>query len=157
MAYHGLEVRLPFADTPLLDFVFALDPQFVIPQKGVEKALLRNAFASEGLLPHDVLYRTKGAMSDEVSSFNRSWYIVIQEYMETQISDDEYNKERNKFKYCTPFTKESYYYRKKFVEYFGESESVAKTIPYFWMPKWTNETQDPSARTLKKYKELIKN
>lgn len=64
MAYHGLEVRLPFADTPLLDLVFGLDPQFVIPQKGVEKALLRNAFANSGLLPHDVLYRTKEALSD---------------------------------------------------------------------------------------------
>ncbi|MBS0285932.1 MAG: hypothetical protein JSR17_01030 [Proteobacteria bacterium] len=157
MAYHGLEVRLPFADTNLLDFVFGLDPQFVIPQKGVEKALLRDAFADSGLLPHSVLSRVKGAMSDEVSSYDRSWYVVIQEYMDSKVSDEEFNKEKNKFKHCTPFTKESYYYRKKFVEYFGTSESVSKTIPYFWMPKWTLETQDPSARTLKKYKELIKN
>lgn len=75
---------------------------------------------------------------------------MIQDYVETKVSDEEFNREKNKFKHCPPFTKESYYYRKKFVEYFGDNESVARTIPYYWMPKWT-ESKDPSARTLKVY------
>ncbi|QKF93994.1 asparagine synthetase glutamine-hydrolyzing [Fadolivirus algeromassiliense] len=153
MAHHGLEVRLPFADPELIDYVFTLPPELVKPQGGFEKTLLRDAFKELKILPEEVLYRSKEALSDAVSTVQKSWFQYIQEHIETIVSDEEFISQKDKFKHCTPFTKESYYYRKKFVEYFGDSENIAHTIPYFWMPKWSPETKDPSARTLKVYKE----
>ena len=46
-----------------------------------------------------------------------------------------------------PLCKESFYYRKKFNELFGENHHI---IPRYWMPNWTS-TNDPSARTLDIY------
>ena len=158
MAYHGLEVRPPFADPELIDYVQSLPPSLVVPQvcgdgtgKKMEKALLRDAFKDSGILPNEVLYRRKEAFSDAVSQKEKSWYEVLQEHIETLVTDEEFEREKDKFKWCAPFTKESYYYRKRFSELFGKENSKAKVIPYYWMPKWTSETKDPSARTLQIY------
>lgn len=151
MAYHGLEVRVPFADIELVDYVYQLDPQLVIPKKGIEKYLLRKAFEGQNIIPDDILFRRKEAFSDAVSKKDKSWYKIIQSHIETLISDQEFNDCKSKYPFCQPFTKESHYYRKKFTEYFGNSYQTSQVIPYYWMPKWTEETDDPSARTLKVY------
>ena len=50
---------------------------------------------------------------------------------------------------------EEQYYKKRFIEYFGESR--LNIIPNYWQPKWNSEgiqvTEyvDPSARTLDVY------
>ncbi|ARF09428.1 asparagine synthase [Indivirus ILV1] len=147
MSDHGLEVRLPFADPEMIDYVFSLPSELTAPKDGLEKALLRNAFKNYNILPTNILFRIKEALSDGCSGIKRSWYQIIQEHIETLVTDEEYNENKNKFTHNTPFTKESYYYRKKFTEYFGDSDEKAKLIPHFWMPKWTEAT-DPSARTL---------
>lgn len=164
MAFHGLEVRTPFADPDIVDYVLSLPPSFVVPQitkfaleadeknpVKMEKALLRDAFKDSSFLPNEVLYRRKEAFSDAVSEKKRSWYEVIQEKIDKLITDKEFEEEKGKFEWCPPFTKESYYYRKIFTKLFGSSNEKAKTIPYYWMPKWTSETKDPSARTLSIY------
>lgn len=146
--HHGLELRLPFAEKEFVDYIFSLPPELTTPSdKQIEKALLRNSFAGQNILPDSVLFRKKAAMSDAVSKKERSWYQIIQEHIEKIVTDKEYNENKDKYSHCKPFTKESYYYRKKFVEYYGDSEEKAKTIPYFWMPKWVI-SNDPSARTL---------
>lgn len=43
----------------------------------MEKALLRDSFENEDLLPLDVLYRKKEAFSDGVSSKEKSWYQIL--------------------------------------------------------------------------------
>ena len=58
------------------------------------------------------------------------------------------------YPYCTPTTKEAYYYRKVFCEIFGELRQ--NIIPGYWQPKWSadgvvKEYIDPSARTLNVY------
>ena len=53
---HGLEVRVPFADHRLLEWVYNLPPEFKF-ENGVEKSLLRHAM--EGLLPERILWRKK--------------------------------------------------------------------------------------------------
>jgi len=158
MSSSGLEVRLPFADVDLVNYVYKLDPAIVVPQDGIEKALLRDAFKSLNLIPNEVLYRRKEAFSDavkgsinRVSQQNNSWYQVVQAYIDTIVTDEEYEMFRHSFDHLAPVSKESYYYRKKFVEFFGSDKSTAQVIPYFWMPKWTGETNDPSARTLQIY------
>jgi len=153
MSKEGLEIRLPFADPELIDYIFSLPPNITCPQNGVEKALLRYAFKDLKIIPESVLLRVKAAFSDAVSKKERSWYQIIQEHINKLVTDEEFQINKNKYIHCPPHTKESYYYRKKFTEYFGDSEEKSKLIPHFWMPAWSPETNDPSARTLKIYKE----
>jgi asparagine synthase (glutamine-hydrolysing) len=166
MAASGLEVRLPFADTQLVDYILSLPHEYTAPKNGVEKSLLRDAFKNETiiidgiekpLLPNEILYRQKNAFSDAVSLKSKSWYTVIQEYFNSpllKIDDNEMNLSMNKpFLYQgEPFTLESRYYLEKFRSYFMRdniiNETKMKIIPHYWMPKWV-KSNDPSARTLK--------
>lgn len=140
MSAFGLETRLPYADVELLEFVFNLDPSLVVPRNGIEKWLLRES--CKGIIPDEIRLRVKEAFSDAVSVVERSWYKIISEEMDKRVGDG----------VCTGgLSKEAYYYRMKFDEYYG-SES-RHLIPYQWMPKWC-QTNDPSARTLSFYNEL---
>jgi len=101
------------------------------------------------LLPNEVLFRKKEAFSDGVSSQEKSWFTIIQEHLETQISDEEFKTQQEKYSHNTPKTKEALYYRNIFEKYFAGHSNI---IPHFWMPnpKWCN-VSDPSARVLNNY------
>lgn len=128
----GLECRIPFADLEFVRYMLEHHNDQLKPQKGIEKYLFRNAFAKTGLLPNEVLWRRKEAMSNGTSSADKDWKEYIQEYIL-----EKYNM------------KEDEYYKMKFIEYFGENN--LSIIPYIWRPKWTDVT-DPSARILNIYK-----
>lgn len=148
-AFHGLEVRLPFADVDFVNFIYSLPPELLIPKNNLEKNIFREAFLGLNYLPDDIILRKKEALSDAVSSHEKSWYQMIQDYINNLITDQEFSENKDNFKHCPPITKESYYYRKKFCEYFGDTSSTI--IPYFWLPKWSGNVTDPSARTLNYY------
>jgi asparagine synthase (glutamine-hydrolysing) len=93
--------------------------------------------------------RTKEAFSDGVSSLQRSWSTIIQEKVESIISSEMMLSSAMKYPYCTPTTKEMYWYRSLFEQYYGSTN--ASCIPYFWMPRWCPEASDPSARVLDVY------
>lgn len=145
-----------------------LDPEFVetyweIPEewrmptfKNYEKYWLRKAFDGHDIIPSEVLWRKKEAFSDGISSIEKSWFQILQEYIDTQVSDEEFLL-LNKFG-CP--TKESYYYLKIFIEFFGESR--INILPHYWQPKFTQNKDiidfndktkyiDPSARVLQIY------
>jgi asparagine synthase (glutamine-hydrolysing) len=108
-----------------------------------EKDLIRRAFASEGLLPPEVFWRRKEAFSDGVSGVEKSWFEEIQERILSRGLVPANWKEIT-FAEPVPKTPEAYYYRSLY-------ESMYKrTGDYwpFWMPSWSPETSDPSARTL---------
>jgi len=109
--------------------------------------VLRKAFEGAGLLPDEVLWRTKEAFSDGVSG-EKSWYQICQEHALEEVGDD-WQQRAAIFKHLTPKTAEAYYYRVLFHRLYRGGETC---IPYFWMPKWSPETSDPSARTLANYK-----
>lgn len=148
VSHFGIEARFPFSDHRLFDFVLRCDIKLRVAQDGMEKWLLRESFVGTDLLPEKVLWRSKTALSDGVSCTERSWYVVIQEYVETFITDQELADAQTQYSHLTPHSKESLYYRRLFCEYFGTNESVAKTIPYFWLPKWCGDIKEPSARIL---------
>ena len=54
--YHGLEVRVPFCDHRVAEYLYSI-PWDMKDLRGREKGLLRKAM--EGLLPEQVLYRKK--------------------------------------------------------------------------------------------------
>tara|TARA_Y100000389_G_C17445426_1_gene511290 strand:+ start:656 stop:2245 length:1590 start_codon:yes stop_codon:yes gene_type:complete len=148
---NGLEARTPFLDKKFVKYYLSIPAELKTfnTKDKIEKDLLRKAFDDGTFLPKDVLWRRKVAFSDGVSSQEKSWHKIIQEYVNKKITDKEFSNAQRLMPHCTPLLKESYYYRKIFENFFPDSE---KLIPHFWMPKWSNAT-DPSARELKNYKE----
>ena len=152
---HGLEARTPFLDRTFVQTYLSLPIEIRNHNNynGVEKQLLRSAvnIMDPNLLPKEVLWRTKEAFSDGVSSKEKSWFEIIQETINKKYSDSDFETLSKKYTFNKPTTKEQLYYRETFENYFpGQS----KVIPYFWMPKYSNAT-DSSARTLELYKNVI--
>jgi asparagine synthase (glutamine-hydrolysing) len=152
----GLEGRVPLLDPEFIAAYWAIPALYRMPTtKGMEKWWLRQAFANTDLLPDAVLWRKKEAFSDGVSSSETSWFQILQAYVETKVTDEEMANAATLYPFCTPMTKEAYYYRKVFCEIFGSHRQMV--IPGYWQPKWTadgKEVQgyvDPSARTLDVY------
>jgi len=148
---NGLEARTPFLDK---DFVRAYlsiskDIRFHAANGKCEKYLIRKAFDDMNLLPKEVLWRTKEAFSDGVSSHQRSWYEIIQEFVENKVTKDDLKS----VTYNVPTTFEQRFYRKCFQNYYGNAHD--KVIPYFWMPRFVDNATDASARTLDIYKETM--
>jgi asparagine synthase (glutamine-hydrolysing) len=151
VARNGLEVRVPFLDQAFMKMYFTIDENIRTPKyKGIEKYLVRKAFDNDKLLPSSILWRVKEAFSDGVSGHAKPWFKILQDYIDTMVSDAEFQSKRTLYK-NPPITKEAYYYRTIYDKYFPDTD----LIPYYWMPQWSN-TNDPSARTLGKYNELIK-
>jgi asparagine synthase (glutamine-hydrolysing) len=149
----GLEARVSLLDPNFVSTYHSIPKHMRRPQyKGIEKYWLRAAFKDDNILPNNCLFRKKEAFSDGVSSTEKSWFEILQEYIETQVSDDEFLN--NKWK-CQ--TKEAYYYKKIFCEIFGENR--LNIIPHYWQPKFLSDGTivdfhnkdfyiDPSARLL---------
>lgn len=147
-AGNGLEVRVPFLDKEFLIEYMRVPVEWKVPCNGMEKYFIRKAFDGTGLLPDEILWRKKEAFSDGVSSTEKSWYEIIQEHINKIVPDSEFIEQKDKFDVNCPFLKESYYYRKVFEEFYP---GRANTIPYYWLPKWSGDTKDPSARVLNVY------
>ena len=83
---NGLEPRTPFLDRKWVEFYLSIskDIRYHVGDGQCEKFLIRNAFyeVQPDLLPEEILWRTKEAFSDGVSSLTRSWFTIIQENIE---------------------------------------------------------------------------
>lgn len=151
---HGLEARVPFLDRDVVDFFRSLPPNWKVPlAERMEKHFFRSAygtaFNNPSILPDEVLWRKKEAFSDGVSGKEKSWFQWVQEFINEKVSDVEFNEERNQLHpTMVPPTKEAYYYMKKFKEHFGEQWHI---IQHYWLPKWSGDIQEPSARVLSVY------
>ena len=145
IAANGLEARTPFLDAAFVHTYLSISANYRFHKRigKQEKYMFRTAFAAEGLLPTEVLWRKKEAFSDGVSKHSRSWYQIIQEHVETL----DVNVSR-RYGHNQPTTREQHYYRAIFDKYYP---NCAHVIPYFWMPKYVAAT-DASARTLDVYK-----
>lgn len=143
---NGLEPRTPFLDSRFVQSYLTLPIYYRYNPNKPEKWLLRKSVEvyDPTLLPKEVLWRTKEAFSDGVSSQNKSWYEIIKDKVENL------NYKLNTYDDTTlncPKTIEQRYYRTLFDNYFPNCDNV---IPYFWMPNFVDAT-DASARTLKLY------
>jgi asparagine synthase (glutamine-hydrolysing) len=139
IAHWGLEARVALLDPEFIEAYWTIPSELRDPKnKGIEKWWLRQAFLDDNLLPDQVLWRKKEAFSDGISSTEKSWFQIIQEYIKLN-----YNME------------EKDYYKMKFIEYFGEQR--LNVIDHYWQPKWNADGSDvlgyvdPSARTLDIY------
>ena len=150
----GLEVRVPFLDLDFMNCYMRVLPEFKNPKKyGIEKYLLRKAFSGLDLLPDSVLWRTKEGMSDGVSSQNRGWFEIIQEFVDSEFTKPEFSQFLEKgYRHNNPKIKESLYYRILFDKFFNKRDKI---LDYYWLPKWCGDISDPSARVLDVYHDKI--
>jgi asparagine synthase (glutamine-hydrolysing) len=149
ISFHGLEARVPFLDKEFVYLYYRIPIDLLVPTEyHMEKYLIRAAFEHilPTLLPKEVLWRKKEAFSDGISSKKKSWYLIVKEYYNQLITDVEFET-RNNLTHIIPHCKESFYYRKKFNELYGQNQHI---IPRYWLANWSN-TLDPSARTLELY------
>ena len=137
VSHFGLEARVPYADPEFALAAWAIPSEWRLPSyKGIEKYYLRHAFRD--ILPEEILWRKKEAMSDGISSMERSWFTILQEY----ILKTYHMEERD-------------YYKKQFVEIYGEK--FANVVPHYWQPAFKHDKDkkseyvDPSARVLSVY------
>lgn len=138
----GLEGRFPFLDASFTSFISGLDPSFKFPTKEkLEKHLLRSAF--QGYLPDEILWRKKEAFSDGVGSDSVK---SLKDYAQKTVLIDLSNHVSNK---AQPFTFESQLYFNIFLEHY--KHKIGLYNDYYWMPKWSNESSDPSATVLNVY------
>lgn len=146
MSSAGLEVRVPFLDFEYVKFIKKINPKLLMySEKYMEKQIIRDSFV--GYLPNEILYRSKEAFSDAVSSKEVNWYKSIQSLAESTITQQELST--NPFQINKPETIEALYYRRIFDSYYSKRCNV---IPYYWLPKFQSEkVVDPSATVLKCY------
>jgi asparagine synthase (glutamine-hydrolysing) len=153
----GLEGRVPLLDPEFIKAYWSIPGTARMPTySNMEKWHLRAAFRDTRILPDEVLWRKKEAFSDGISG-EKSWFQIIQDFVETQVTDAEFAAAKQKYPYCTPQTKEAFYYRKIFCQFFSKDRQ--EIIPDYWQPKWNaqgkevTEYIDPSARVLSIYNE----
>ena len=154
----GLEARVPFLDKDFLEFYMSIHPSLKTSSNNkIEKHLLRSAFSypKKELLPKQVLWRVKEAFSDGCSTKEKSWYTILQNHTEKVIFPKIYKNdldiEQDYEKYNShqpPRFNEALYYRNKFEEHYPNRSEI---IPYYWVPKWSGDVAEPSARVLDVY------
>ncbi len=125
----GVEPRVPFLDVEFMDVAMRMDAQAKMIDKAnpgatrMEKGILRAAF--EGYLPDSILWRQKEQFSDGVGY---GWIDGLKAHAEARVSDRELAAAGKRFPFNPPATKEAYYYRSLF-EQFYPSPAAAETVP----------------------------
>lgn len=145
----GVEARVPFLDKAFLEVAMNIDPEAKLSFKGqMEKHILRKAFdtsddpSAQPYLPDSILWRQKEQFSDGVGY---SWIDTLKETAEKKISEETMAKAAERWPKDTPQTKEAYWYREVFEQWFPQdacTESVVRWIPRF---DWGCDS-DPSGR-----------
>ena len=124
LAAWGIEGRVPFLDKEFLDVAMSVNPSDkMISEDKMEKWILRKAF--EDLLPDEIVWRQKEQFSDGVGY---NWIDKLKELVNEKVSDDLFEKTKEKFPINPPLNKEEFYYRSIFKSLFP-SDTAAKSVP----------------------------
>lgn len=120
----GVEPRVPFLDREFLDVAMGMDATAkMVGSNRMEKAVLREAFI--GYLPDSILWRQKEQFSDGVGY---GWIDGLRAYTASQVSDKDFARAAARYEINPPPTKEAYFYRRLFEQYFPDS-ACATTVP----------------------------
>tara|TARA_R110002033_G_scaffold468_4_gene4414 strand:- start:575 stop:2239 length:1665 start_codon:yes stop_codon:yes gene_type:complete len=124
MAAWGLEARVPFLDKEFIDVAMRINPEAKMSKDGrIEKHILRQAF--EHKLPKEVVWRQKEQFSDGVGY---SWIDGLKAHAAANVDDVQFANAKFRFPYNTPESKEAYFYRSFFEEFFPLT-TAAETVP----------------------------
>ncbi|MCJ1481454.1 asparagine synthetase [Schaereria dolodes] len=156
----GVEARVPFLDKQFLEVAMNVDPkEKMITKERMEKYILRKAFDTKDepeikpYLPDNILWRQKEQFSDGVGY---GWIDALKDNAEAHVTDDMMKNPKVEWGSDIPRTKEAYWYRIMFDEYFPPY--CASTVMR-WTPTWSKQS-DPSGRAIAthvaKYDEKIR-
>lgn len=124
LAAWGVEGRVPFLDKEFLDVAMRMNPKDkMCPGRVIEKKIIREAFSDS--LPQSVAWRQKEQFSDGVGY---NWIDTLKAVTSQAVSDEQMSEAAIRFPINHPKTKEEYYYRSIFEEYFP-SDSAARSVP----------------------------
>lgn len=153
----GMEVRFPFFSRKLLQFVMSLPWEYLNPPShaGVEKWLLRQAFAGTEYIPEQILSRTKNAFSDATSvmlpsgasAAGSEWKEMLKRHAEQHTTVDRIRDSEKIYPGAKIQTSEDMYY----MDLFSECNYNPAAIPYKWLPSWSEGVTDSSATVLPVY------
>lgn len=165
---NSIEPRVPFTDPSFVKYILRIPVRFktfgklrksTCPSNKIvmEKQLLRDAFNvldSNGkrYLPKEILFRSKEAFSDGISTFdekeNINWIDSITEFCEKKYGLLGFNIKKERYSYNKPQTKEQLWYRELFCELFNKNSytNTSEFTVKFWQPNWCGKDVDPSAR-----------
>ena len=96
-----------------------------------------------------MLWRQKEAFSDGVSSLKKkSWVEELKSYVDSIISDKEFEEERRLYN-PMPMHKDALYLRRLYNKFYGNIQP--QLISKYWIPQWTaaGAQADSSARYIK--------
>ena len=123
LAAWGVEARVPFLDKEFLDVAMSIVPAAKMPGGGIEKRILREAFAE--YLPPAILWRQKEQFSDGVGY---SWIDSLKAFSEESVTDRQMANARFRFPWNPPPDKEAYLYRRIFESHFPLPDA-ARCVP----------------------------
>jgi asparagine synthase (glutamine-hydrolysing) len=120
----SIEGRVPFLDIDFVEYVMSINPR--LKQAGkrsrIEKWLLRQAFS--GYLPDEILWRPKAEFAAGCGSER-----LITDLAQTEISDAEFEKEKELSRDIEICSKEELYYLRIFRRFFntdGDVEAIGR-------------------------------
>jgi asparagine synthase (glutamine-hydrolysing) len=124
LAAWGIEGRVPFLDIEFMEVAMRLNPADKMAGKDrMEKWILRKTF--EDYLPESIAWRQKEQFSDGVGY---SWIDTLKSIVSDKVTDTQMANAKFRFPINPPQSKEEYFYRTIFSEYFP-SDSAAACVP----------------------------
>ena len=129
--YHSLEVRVPFCDHRIAEYLYAV-PWAFKDHKGVEKGLLR--YAMEGTLPNEVLWRKK---SPYPKTHDPNYLALVSDALKAVLSQ----KDAPIFQIVQRSRLENLLQAQYTWPWYGQLMQVPQTIAYmlqinFWLMKY---------------------
>jgi len=143
---HGLEIRLPYLDKRLIEYMLTLHPKlrrsgFYSGNKKIDKYLLRKAFEesiyNDIVIPENILWREHSCLCNSFTNYELRLSNYINENL---ITDDKYNTYLNILlnegginMKTIPKNKEEMYYRLIFRKLFPNRDNI---VDIFWNTIW---------------------
>jgi asparagine synthase (glutamine-hydrolysing) len=139
---NGLESRTPFLDKSFVNYILSIPSYFRNHNNfnQQDKSLLRKSFSriyfcdnnGKEILPDKILQRKKATVRDNLNNQTRTPFTNIQDLIVNHY--DKHNPRDEVYKPSIELEKR--YYKEIFDREFPNCQHI---LPYFWMPKYTND------------------
>lgn len=136
----SLEVRHPFLDKKLVEYILSIHPKLKRWQKysdtenAIEKYIIRRSFdhnvdGKPAILPDFILWRSCKCICNFLKDFEDRLFNYMENYVDTYEYNQYLKKISNENKDTLPKTKEEMHYRKIFDKYYPNRSYI---VPLFW-------------------------
>ena len=136
---HGLELRHPFLDREIIEYILSIHPKLKRPQMyesgkaAIEKYIVRKSFDNGHFLPKQVLWNPLQEITSAFEGLNE----CLSSHYDNNVSDQEYysylKNQNSNGKGRIPKCKEELYYKKCYERHFKNTSYLVKT---FWNDLW---------------------